>query len=227
MIRRQPDWDEYEYREWLDQQFDQWGFDFIQEPKACGSRKRIDYILKYRYQDQFNPILFGVEVKRLDSNISKGKELGEMLKQAQEYSEMTWNTHIKHEPRAISVGGKMKHLPEYNPLTKEPSKIMVFVTPAISEIFCQIEEAAFSKKGVFYVKPKHDLSSHDPNINSLIYSTMGVGELRFLYNKYYPNDQEKDIPTFVINNQIVWKKSYPYHERMRTEFNQQITKLAV
>jgi hypothetical protein len=145
-------------------------------------KKRIDYVLKCKKSGA----LFGLEVKA--NKIRRGREYGKYLKQASDYSKQTW----QHKFGA-------------------PSKLLIFISPAFSSHFFQIDkEYKPLKNGYFnYYKPFHDIDSSHQNLNSLIGELCNLGEVKTF--KHYYNGSTINYFALLFRNKFIWSSLNTTH----------------
>lgn len=149
----------------------------------CGT-KRIDYALKCKKSG----IIFGLEVKKQEH--LRGVELGNYLLQASNYSELKFNTIF----------------------SKEPIRLMIFISPAISNVICEIKpESKIVIQRKEYFELYHKYKDKHSNVNSFI-GCFNVEEIRstesYKVNYFY----------FLFKNHIIWSYRDGFRENNYKRF---------
>jgi len=187
---------EEQYRTKIDSYFEYY-FNIQREVWSCEGR-RIDYILQCKESNA----IFGVEVKH--ENHMRGEKMGEYLLQAHDYSKMKWKTQFLNEP----------------------IKVMIFITPAISNTVKQVvveSKTILNRKFIDgietewpaeYYQAKHESTHEHSNINSWI-SAFGIGEIRKFDQRYF---------AFMFNNKPIWR-SYNSNRLHEINYNFYMNKL--
>jgi hypothetical protein len=138
------------------------------EIKSVCGRYRIDYVLQCKESKK----LFGLEVK--SEKRMRGNDFGKYLKQASNYSDCEW----------YSKFGKVK--------------ILIFITPAISNSFINITKMEYlNGKEIYY--SQHDRNHEHSNVGGLIGQICNIGEIRS-FKGYYGNDYF----AFMYRNKTLW-----------------------
>lgn len=120
----------------------------------CGKR-RIDLVLTHLiYKD----ISFGMECKR--PNKKRGKDIGEYIKQAHDYSKLEWN-----------CDGIYKKIP-------------ILICPPLSYKYFILNEKTIIIDGKKWHQDRHDENNFHHTINSFL-AAFNVGEVRKKHGKYY------------------------------------------
>ena len=180
---------EEQYRLMIDPYFERY-FNVEREVWSTGKR-RIDYVLQCK--ESFK--LFGVEVKHLEH--MRGIDIGAYIKQASDYSNHFWKTKF-----AI-----------------KPIKLMIFITPAISNFIKQVEpksklllspswyhgQQQSNIKGEYY--QAFHRSDHDhSNVNSML-SAFSIGEIKSINNKI----------KFIYSNKLIWTSCNKWSPRLHSD----------
>lgn len=147
-------------------------------------KKRIDYVLRCKKTGA----LFGLEVKA--NKIRKGREYGKYLKQASEYSKQTWRHRFG-----------------------EPCKLLIFISPAFSSHFLQIDKNVEPIKLGFhtYYKPFHEINGTHQNLNSLLGELCNLGEVKTF--KHFHHNQKINYFAFMFRNKFIWSSLNTTHAR--------------
>jgi hypothetical protein len=143
-------------------------------------RRRIDYVLTCKTSSA----MFGLEVK--SDGQFRGREAGEYLKQAQDYTRQVW---------------KCK---------KYTGKLPIFIAPAISNTYKEIRYetirdewgnalSAQTPTQKEYYEAKHFHKHEHSNMNSLIGTICNVGEVRKIVGY-----RGVDTVAFCFMNKIIW-----------------------
>jgi hypothetical protein len=138
------------------------------EIKSVCNNYRIDYILQCKESKK----LFGLEVK--SEKRMRGNDYGKYLKQARYYSASEWYSRF----------GKVK--------------VLVFITPAISNHFINITKMDYlDGKEIYY--SQHTKNHEHCNMHGLISEANDIGEIRS-FKDYYGNDYF----SFMYKNKPLW-----------------------
>lgn len=166
---------EQDYRNKIDKYFNQY-FDVETEIWSQEGR-RIDYVLRCKQSGA----IFGVEVKH--ENHMRGLQLGQYLLQASDYSTMHWKTLF----------------------AAHPIKMLVFITPAISNTLKQVvveSRLMLNRKYVDgkqttapaeYYQSFHSTYHEHSNVTSFL-SAFNIGEIRKIRDRFH----------FIYNNKNIW-----------------------
>ena len=127
---------ENEYRQQIDKHFNDF-FEIEREVRST-NKKRIDYILKCKYSG----VLFGVEVKSTER--MRGVDIGKYILQASNYYNEFWKTKF----------------------SETPCRVLIFITPAISNFIKQSFNPCFNGKGCL-----------SPIFQSMVMAGLGVSIL--------------------------------------------------
>jgi hypothetical protein len=148
-------------------------FDLDEEVKSING-KRIDYILKCKKTNA----IFGLEVK--SEMHKRGIDVANYLDQAKCYASEFWKTKF----------------------TDKPINVLIFITPAISSLFMQVDKSykPIIHKGHEYYKSFHPKLFKHSNINSWISKSYNIGEVRI--HREYGNSF-----AFIFMNKIIWETS--------------------
>lgn len=171
---------ESEYRYKIDQYLKKY-FDIDREVRSICGKSRIDYVLRCKNTGA----IFGLEVKA--NNHFRGEKIGLYLIQAYKYSEMYFNTKF----------------------IKNESKILIFISPAISNFIKQIVPESIEKRringeGAEYCKIFHKSDHLHSNVNSMI-GAFNVGEVR---QRKYNNSFY-----FSFKNKVIWSSNGGLNEK--------------
>jgi len=145
-------------------------FNIDREIKSICGKYRIDYILECKLSKK----LFGLEVK--SENRMRGNDFGKYLNQARNYSNCEWHSRF----------GKVK--------------VLIFITPAISNSFINIVKMDFLNGNEIYYS-QHQRNHEHSNVNGLIGQICNIGEIRSFTNyrgKYF---------AFIYRNKIIWSST--------------------
>jgi hypothetical protein len=175
---------------------------FIIYPEVTqnNGRLRIDYILKCRKSG----LLLGMEVKRpnLTNQQKKGRDWGLFLNQAVKYSKQIWNIPHHH-----------------------PQRVPVFIYPPVSKYFIEVDLSrnVLNYESWEYYPAKHKAEHSHTNVNSLISTVTGVGELRTFpcENDYRGNNRGANFG-FYFNNFEIW---HSYRGMHKKNYNQMVIKM--
>ncbi len=158
--------------------FGKW-FDIQTEVSPINSKDRIDLILTSHNNNSF---VFGIELKK--DGHKKGRESGELVKQAQRYESHIWN-----------INGINRKIP-------------ILIAPAISNTYIQIDknsEYIYNNKK-YYAPSTHNLKNRHHNINSFI-GVFNVGEVKQVYLH-----AERDLGyAFIYRNFLLWHEISGVH----------------
>jgi hypothetical protein len=172
---------ESDFRVKIDKAFEPY-FYLYREVVEFQGRLRIDYILQCRKTHVF----FGLEVKRpnLPNQKKRGRDWGAFMKQASNYATKYWFIE--------------------NFL---PFQVPVFTLPSISQYFIEVdlERKMLNHENWEYYPAKHKAEHSHSNVNSLIGTALGVGEVR----KFPPYIDYRGVskgPNFGLyfNNFEIW-----------------------
>jgi hypothetical protein len=153
-------------------------------------RLRIDYILQCKKSNVF----FGLEVKRpnLKGQKKRGRDWGAFMKQAANYAKKYW------------------FIDNYLPF-----RVPIFTIPSISKYFIEvdIEKKVIIQDNSEYYPAKHKAEHSHSNVNSLIGTALGVGEVRG-FKPYTSWNGVSKGPNFgfYFNNFEIWHSYRGLHQ---------------
>lgn len=145
-------------------------FNLDREVWSACGKYRIDYILQCKKSFK----LLGLEVKSQER--MRGNDFGKYLNQARNYTKYKWNSKFG------------------------VSKVLIFITPAISNSFINVKSKAILNGAEIYYSQHESYHSHS-NVNGLIGQICNIGEIRKF--QHYTGDYF----SFIYRNKVIWNSS--------------------